>query len=64
MEKEKNIPFYLMFFLIISVTVLLMKTVSVFQQFEYTEIGYIFPAAMAVMLIKILMEEKSAIMVT
>jgi cyclic-di-AMP phosphodiesterase PgpH len=62
--KEKNIPFYLMFFLIFSVTVLLMKTVSVFQQFEYTEIGYIFPAAMAVMLIKILMEEKSAILVT
>lgn len=63
-EKEKNILFYLMFFLIFSVTVVLMKTVSVFQQFEYTEIGYIFPAAMAVMLIKILMEEKSAILVT
>lgn len=63
-ERDKNIQFYLMFFLIFSVTVLLMKTVSVFQQFEYTEIGYIFPAAMAVMLIKILMEEKSAILVT
>ncbi|WP_400242461.1 HD family phosphohydrolase [Niallia sp. JL1B1071] len=62
--KEKNIQFYLMFFLIFSVTIVLMKTVSVFQQFEYTEIGYIFPAAMAVMLIKILMEEKSAILVT
>ncbi|WP_312093234.1 HD family phosphohydrolase [Niallia sp.] len=62
--KEKNIQFYLMFFLIFSVTIVLMKTISMFQQFEYTEIGYIFPAAMAVMLIKILMEEKSAIFVT
>lgn len=63
-EKENNIQFYLMFFLIISVTIVLMKTISAFQQFEYTEIGYIFPAAMAVMLIKILMEEKSALLVT
>lgn len=63
-KKENNIQFYLMFFLIFSVTVLLMKTISAFQQFEYTEIGYIFPAAMAVMLIKILMEEKSALLVT
>lgn len=63
-ETEKNILFYLMFFIILSVTIVLMKTISVFQQFEYTEIGYIFPAAMAVMLIKILMEEKSAILVT
>ncbi|MEZ7793235.1 HD family phosphohydrolase [Niallia circulans] len=63
-EKGNNIQFYLMFFLIISVTIVLMKTISAFQQFEYTEIGYIFPAAMAVMLIKILMEEKSALLVT
>ncbi|MEQ2464865.1 MULTISPECIES: HD family phosphohydrolase [Bacillaceae] len=63
-ETEKNILFYLMFFIILGVTIVLMKTISVFQQFEYTEIGYIFPAAMAVMLIKILMEEKSAILVT
>lgn len=63
-EKEKNIQFYLMFFLVLSVTIVLMKTISMFQQFEYTEIGYIFPAAMAVMLIKILMEEKSAMLVT
>ena len=63
-EKKKNIQFYLMFFLVLSVTIVLMKTISMFQQFEYTEIGYIFPAAMAVMLIKILMEEKSAMLVT
>ncbi|HWJ80519.1 MAG TPA: HD family phosphohydrolase [Niallia sp.] len=63
-KEEKNIQSLIMVSIILIITILLMKTVSIFQQFEYTEIGYIFPAAMAVMLIKLLLDEKSAIMVT
>ncbi|KAB7670128.1 HD family phosphohydrolase [Bacillus sp. B1-b2] len=63
-RKEKGIQTLIMVTIIFVVTILLMKTVSIFQQYEYTEIGYIFPAAMAVMLIKILLDERSAILVT
>ncbi|MFT8320501.1 MAG: HD family phosphohydrolase [Bacillus sp. (in: firmicutes)] len=54
----------IIFSVIFLISILVMKTISIFQQFEYTEISYIFPAGMAVMLIKILIEEKFAILVT
>jgi len=60
-KKDTKQNYTIMFSLIFVISILLMKTISIFQQFDYAEIGYIFPAAMAVMLIKILMEEKLAI---
>ncbi|PKG21784.1 HD family phosphohydrolase [Niallia nealsonii] len=60
-KKDTKQNYMIMFSLIFVISLLLMKTVSIFQQFDYAEIGYIFPSAMAVMLIKILMEEKLAI---
>ncbi|MGP7819048.1 HD family phosphohydrolase [Niallia sp. 01092] len=63
-KKETKQTYTIIFSLIFLLSILLMKTISIFQQFQFTEIGYIFPAAMAVMLIKILIEEKFAIIVT
>ncbi|WP_445490348.1 HD family phosphohydrolase [Niallia sp. 03133] len=63
-KKEAKQNYRIMFALIFLFSILVMKTISIFQQFKYTEISYIFPAAMAVMLIKILIEEKFAIIVT
>lgn len=63
-NREKKFSNSVMFALIFIITVLMMKTISIFQQFEFTEVGYFFPAAMAVMLIKLLMDEKLAILVT
>lgn len=60
-KKDTKQNYMIMFSLIFVISLLIMKTVSIFQQFDYAEIGYIFPSAMAVMLIKILMEEKLAI---
>lgn len=49
----------IIFILIFSLTILLMKVISLFQL--VSEIGYIFPVAMAPMLIKVLLNEKLAV---
>jgi cyclic-di-AMP phosphodiesterase PgpH len=57
-KKQKNL---LIFSFIFITSILLMKLVSLFDEFEYSEIGYIFPAAMGAMLIKILINERLAL---
>lgn len=57
-KKQKNL---LIFSIIFITSILLMKLVSLFDEFEYSEIGYIFPAAMGAMLIKILINERLAL---
>ncbi|RSD22741.1 HD family phosphohydrolase [Mesobacillus subterraneus] len=57
-KKQKNL---LIFSIIFITSILLMKLVSLFDEFEYSEIGYIFPAAMGAMLIKILIHERLAL---
>jgi cyclic-di-AMP phosphodiesterase PgpH len=54
----------LLFGVIFVLSILTMKTVSLFQEIEYAEIGFIFPAAMGGMLIKILIEERLAVLLT
>ncbi|HHY72972.1 MAG TPA: HD family phosphohydrolase [Bacillus bacterium] len=49
----------IMYVLIFALTILLMKGISLFRL--EVEIGYIFPAAMATMLIKVLLKEKLAV---
>lgn len=58
-KKQKNL---LIFSIIFITAILLMKLVSLFDEFEYSEIGYIFPAAMGAMLIKILINERLALL--
>lgn len=57
--NRSQTSFLLMYVLIFSITILLMKIISLFHL--VLEIGYIFPIAMATMLIKTLINEKIAI---
>ncbi len=60
-DRHRNI--YLSIFAIIfTITILLMKGISLFQQIDYSDIGYIVPVAMGAMLIKLLINEKVAIL--
>lgn len=62
MENADKKQRYLLIFSIIFITsILLMKLISIFEEFEYSEVGYIFPAAMGAMLIKILINERLAL---
>lgn len=62
MENAVKKQKYLLIFSIIFITsILLMKLISLFEEFDYSELGYIFPAAMAAMLIKILIDERLAL---
>ena len=54
----------LIFSLIFIILLLIMKLLSLFTEFEYSEIGYVVPAAMGPMLIKILINERLAIVQT
>lgn len=54
--------FLLLYCLIFTITILLLKIVSLFQKIDYTYIGYIVPVAMGPMLIKLLINERLAIL--
>lgn len=60
-NRDKKQKYLLIFSLIFITSVLLMKLISVFEEFEYSDMGYIFPAAMGAMLIKILINERLAL---
>ncbi|HAQ08696.1 MAG TPA: hypothetical protein DCR24_14745, partial [Bacillus bacterium] len=62
MENAVKKQKYLLIFSIIFITsILIMKLLSLFEEFDYSEIGYIYPAAMGAMLIKILIDERLAL---
>lgn len=63
-ETARKRTYLLMFSLIFILSIIIMKIISLFQEFDYSEIGYLFPAAMAPMLIKILIDEKLAVFMT
>lgn len=60
-SREVKQNYLLIFSILFSMSILIMKLISLFDQFDYSEIGYIFPAAMGTMLIKILINERLAI---
>ncbi|MBU8879433.1 HD family phosphohydrolase [Bacillus sp. FJAT-29790] len=57
-EVKQN--FLLLFSIIFALSLLIMKSISFFHEIKYSEISYIFPAAMGAMLIKILIDERMA----
>ncbi|WP_078545570.1 HD family phosphohydrolase [Litchfieldia alkalitelluris] len=59
-NRTKN-TYILIFGIIFSVTLVLMKMVSLFQQIDYSEIGYIVPVAMGPLLVRLLINERLAI---
>ncbi|WML59697.1 HD family phosphohydrolase [Neobacillus sp. PS2-9] len=58
---EKRQTYLLLFGIIFILSIFIMKIISMLQIFNFGGIGYIFPAAMGGMLIKILIDEKLAI---
>lgn len=63
-KSEVKQNYLLLFSVVFVLSILVMKGISFFQELDYTDIGYIFPAAMGAMIIKILIEEKLAILLT
>ncbi|MCQ6273638.1 HD family phosphohydrolase [Bacillus sp. V3B] len=61
-KKETKHTYLILFSLIFVLSILLMKTVNLFRIFEYSNIPFIFPAAMGALLIKILINEKVAVL--
>jgi putative nucleotidyltransferase with HDIG domain len=61
-QPEKRQTYLLMFGIIFILSIFILKLISLLKIFNYSGIGYLFPAAMAGMLIKILIDEKLAIL--
>lgn len=63
-RKETKQNYLLLFSIIFLLSIVLLKGISLIQQFEYSEVGYFFPAALGAMLIRILMDERLAVLWT
>jgi cyclic-di-AMP phosphodiesterase PgpH len=61
-QPDKRQTYLLMFGIIFIFSIFILKLISLLKIFNYSGIGYLFPAAMAGMLIKILIDEKLAIL--
>lgn len=59
-KNEKKQNSLLLFTIIFILSISLLKGISLIRPSDYLEIGYVFPAAMSVMLIKILIDERLA----
>lgn len=61
-QPERRQTYLLLFGIIFILSIFILKLISLLKIFNYSGIGYLFPAAMAGMLIKILIDEKLAIL--
>ncbi|MFK9091416.1 HD family phosphohydrolase [Bacillus salipaludis] len=61
---EKRQTFLLLYGIIFILSIFIMKIISMLQIFNFAGIGYIFPAAMGGILLKILIDEKLAILMS
>lgn len=61
-QPEKRQTNFLLFGIIFLLTFFILKIISMLQIFNYSGIGYLFPAAMGGLLLKILIDEKLAIL--
>ncbi|MFS0861602.1 HD family phosphohydrolase [Fredinandcohnia sp. 179-A 10B2 NHS] len=60
-NRNRNV-YLLLFSIIFVITIVLMKVISLFQQIDYSEIGFVVPVAMGALLIKLLINERVAIL--
>ena len=63
-KKEMKHTHLMQFSLIFLLSILIMKVISLIDVLEYADLFYIFPAAMGAMLIRILINENLAVLVT
>jgi cyclic-di-AMP phosphodiesterase PgpH len=61
-QPEKRQTYLLLFGIIFMLTFFIMKIISILEVFNYNGIGYLYPAAMGGMLLKILIDERLAIL--
>ncbi|WP_272495703.1 HD family phosphohydrolase [Bacillus pinisoli] len=61
-SKKSELKFTTIYILICSISVILMKIISLFQQINFSEIGYVVPVAMGAILIKLLVNERLAML--
>lgn len=61
-DEEKDSAEILLFGLTFLISIFIMKILSLLQIFDYSGMDYLFPAAMSAMLLKILIDEKVAIL--
>jgi cyclic-di-AMP phosphodiesterase PgpH len=61
-QPEKRQTFLLLFGFIFSLSIFIMKLISMLQIFDFSGIGYLVPAALSGILIKILIDERLAIL--
>ncbi|MEH7334031.1 HD family phosphohydrolase [Neobacillus drentensis] len=59
---DKRQTYLLLYGMIFTLSIFILKIISMLQVYNYSWIGYLFPAAMGGMLIKILIDEKLAIL--
>jgi cyclic-di-AMP phosphodiesterase PgpH len=64
LQEEKKQTYLILLSIIFITSIILMKIVGLMEVFEITNIGYIYPAAMAPMLVRIMLNERLAIMMT
>ncbi|UAL51077.1 MULTISPECIES: HD family phosphohydrolase [Metabacillus] len=60
--SERKNHSLILYVLIFSITILLIKIISFFQEIDYSNVGYLVPVAMGAMLIKLLLHERLAIL--
>jgi cyclic-di-AMP phosphodiesterase PgpH len=63
-SNENRVTQLMIFSIVFIVAITVMKIVSIFADLKYTDLGFFFPAAMAAMIIKILLNERFAAAVT
>ncbi|WP_417281901.1 HD family phosphohydrolase [Bacillus salitolerans] len=61
-DKSQDVRYLMIYVLTCSITIVLMKIISLFQKMNYSEIGYVVPVAMGAILIKLLINERLAIL--
>jgi putative nucleotidyltransferase with HDIG domain len=61
-SKQNELKYTTIYILICSMTIILMKIISLFQKINFSEIGYVVPVAMGAILIKLLLNERSAML--
>ncbi|MEW4284119.1 HD family phosphohydrolase [Priestia koreensis] len=59
--KKATYRTLLMYVITVSVTIIIMKIVSLFQKIEFTDLGYLAPVALGALLVRILINERIAI---
>ncbi|KAB2338559.1 HD family phosphohydrolase [Cytobacillus depressus] len=64
LKSELKQSYLLLFSLIFALSILIMKGISFFPALKYSEISFIFPAAMGAILIRILIDERMAVLFT